>query len=141
MRAIRVFERLEFERGQDPAEAMRLGKYRLSELRRYLVKYGSVDFPEAFEEWINDNPLLKEKLEYDKNKSAIYYCIELDSFTEDMNIDREELEMEFNAQYSFNHIKPGEVRVKIGTIGDGSKVIYYSGGNIDGFVTRKDWLR
>jgi hypothetical protein len=145
MRALKIFETLDFERGQEPAEAMKLGKYRHSELRKALVTGGTVEMPDMFQEWLYENPLLKEKLEYSKKDkygaTIAYYCIELDNYTEDRNIDREELEKEFVPEYSFPPVKPGECRVKIGTIADGSKVIYYQGGNVDGFITRKDWLR
>lgn len=139
MKANKVFETINFERGQDPKEAMRIGKYRHSKLRRILVKDGVSVEPEWESEWIDENPLLKEKLEL--KETDVIYSIELDSYCEERNIDREELEMEFTAKYSFPPVKPGEVRVKIGVIPDGSKVIYYSGGNVDGFITKKDWLR
>jgi hypothetical protein len=144
MIAKKVFETLDFERGQDPKEAMRLGKHRHSNLRKAILT-GSVDFPDQFEDWLNENPLIKEKLDYRKKDkygmTITYYVIELDNYCEDRNVDREDLESEYVPQFSFSPVKPGECRVTIGTIADGSKVMYYQGGNIDGFITRKDWLR
>lgn len=145
MIAKKVLESINFERGQEPREAMKIGRYRNSELRKALVKGGTIDMPDMFQEWIYENPLLKEKLEYSKRDKfgtlITYYCIELDYYCEERDIDREDLEAEFTPEYSFPAVKPGEVRVKIGTMIEGSKVIYYQGGNVDGFITRKDWLR
>jgi len=38
--------------------------------------------------------------------------------------------------------KSGEVRPMLGLIKNipGARVLFYQGGNIDGFITRKDWI-
>ncbi len=145
MKAIKVFERLDFQRGQDPRKSMRIGKYRSLILNAFFDPDNHIDSAEGFNKWMMENPLLSEKIEYKTNPIPIenYYLFDLDAYCEEKNIDREELELEFTPKYSFPSIKPGEVRVKMGTIYDvpGSKVVYYSGGSVDGFISRKDWLK
>jgi hypothetical protein len=145
MRAVKVFERLDFQRGQDPKKSMRIGKYRSLILNAFFDPGNYVDSPEGFDQWMKENPLLSEKLEYKTNPTPVenYYIFDLDAYSEEKKIDREEIEEEFIPLYSYPPVKPGEVRVKIGTSSDipGSKILYYSGGSVDGFISRKDWLK
>jgi hypothetical protein len=147
MIAKKVFENIEFQRGLDPKKALRVGKFR-SPLFQALINPINEVNGDGFYQWMTDNPKLAKALEFDTNPLPLdnYLTFDLDWYCEENNIDREELIKDFD--YSSNYIinpaisKPGEVSPRIGKLKSfpNSKIIYYFGGNIDGFITRKDWL-
>lgn len=148
MRAQKIFERLNFERGQDPRRSLRVGRNQ-SALYRALtdpeVEKYQID-EEGFRQWLSENPWLSMTLKYDKDPLPIenYLTFDLDWYCEEHNIDQDEIMNDFMAPDFLppKIHKPGQLRPRLGFIKSlpRMKVIYYQGGNVDGFITRKDWL-
>ena len=98
------------------------------------------------------NPTLAKELHFDFSNPNEYkniLGIEIDSYCEEENIDEEDLKKEFKKikTITTGGINPtksgkldGEVNVIIGKLTDNSKVLYYYGGLISGYITRKEWL-
>jgi len=101
-----------------------------------------ISYDDYAEEWLQTNTLLANELnfDFDNPSSNDIRSFDLDFYTETYDIDREELMSEFTKKMTKKSNIPGELNVTIGTLRDGSKVLYYQGGLIDGFIARKEWL-
>lgn len=145
MKALKVFEAYNFQRGIEPKRSLQIGKNQ-SPLYRALTDPNNQVYGEGFYEWMAENPWLAKDLKYDKNPLPLenYLTFDLDWYCEENNVDRDEIMKDFVSPdfiYGKN-TKPGQVKPKLGFIKSlpNTKVIYYRGGNIDGFITRKDWI-
>jgi hypothetical protein len=145
MRAKKIFEIHNFQRGLEPKRSLQIGKNK-SPLYRALTDPSNQVDGEGFKEWLKENPWLSMALNYDKDPLPIenYLTFDLDLYCEEHNMDRDEIMGDFRAPEFLppKVHKPGQVRPRLGFIKSlpKYKAIYYIGGNIDGFVTRKDWI-
>lgn len=142
----KIEESINFERGQDPKKSMRLGKYKSLIRIAFEDPDNRVDdFDGGFTEWIYDNPLLKSLLKLNRGTSKEtpeFYCFDIDNYCEMSGVDRGDLESEFiPTSGKREDPKPGACSVIQGKLKDGSKLLYYQAELIDGYITRKDWLR
>ena len=143
MKALKVFEAYNFQRGQGPKRVLSLGKYN-SPLYRALTDPDNQVDGEAFQDWMETNPTLKEAIEYNTGEPIDQYLtFDLDWYCEDKGIDRDELMEDFEVRKLLGRKKSGELIVKAGIIKNipqPNKVLFYQGGNIDGFITKKSWI-
>ena len=144
MKALKVLEAYNFQRGQNPKRSLSLGKFN-SPLYRALTDPDNEVNGEGFNDWMETNPTLAKAIEYNKNPLPLdqYLTFDLDYYCENNDIDPDDLKDDFDSKEIFSRLKPGELMVFRGIIKslpDQNKVLYYRGGNIDGFITRKDWV-
>ena len=144
MKALRVFEIYNFQRGQDPKRTLKVGKYRSLLLNALMDTENEVN-GDGFYQWMTDNPTLSNALEFDTNPLPLenYLTFDLDWYCEERNVERDDLMKEFTPLRFYGRQKSGEVIIKGGIINiipKPNQVLFYQGGNIDGFITRKDWL-
>jgi hypothetical protein len=150
MKALKVFETYNFQRGFEPKRSLQIGKNQ-SPLYRALTDPNNQVDSEEFYEWMAENPLLAKDLKYDKDPLHLenYLAFDLDWYCEENNVDEDEIKKDFVSldciydrrcfgTYGSKNTKTGQVRPKMGFIKSfpGSKVIYYYGA----FITRKDWI-
>jgi len=148
MIAQKVFENIHFQRGIEPKRSLKLGKYRSLLLNALMDPDNQVSgelSEEGFKDWLKENPTILNAIEYDTNPLPLdnYLTFDLDFYTEENDVDREDLVKEFTPLKLYGRKKSGEVIVKGGVINiipKPNQVLYYQGGNVDGFLTRKDWI-
>jgi len=144
MIAKKVFEAINFERGLDPKRSLQVGKNQ-SLLYRALTDPDNEINGDGFYQWMTENPTLAKALKFDTDPLPLdnYLTFDLDWYCEEKGIEQAELIRDFirihNETYSS---KPGEVKIQLGLIRNipKARVLFYQGGNIDGFITRKDWI-
>ncbi len=134
-------EEVRFERGKDPKEAMGLGL----QLKRALYKNPVEIEHDQYRYWLENEPVLAKALEYDKDDPLAFtdfYGFDADWYSEEADIEQDVWEREFKATGpKIMATRSGGISVQPGELLDGSKVIYYWGGLVDGWMSRKDWLR
>jgi hypothetical protein len=112
-----------------------------------LIFYGDIGtYPESLDEWLTDNPNLAEALEYKGIEDATnIYGFDMEMMGDEFPGGRELFSniirnSEFSVDERISKDRDGGLNLEIGTIYDGSKVIRYQGGLVDGFIARKEWL-
>ena len=152
MRALKVFEYMNFTREGTPLEKLDIG--RRSKLLKALEfmntgEQGDQLDEETAKEWITLNTNMADALNYndkDPNDWKNIWSIETDSYCEEYapdNVDYEVLENEFIPTSKWIQGKPssGEYQIRFGTIkGTNYKVIEYSSSGTSGYIARKKWL-
>jgi len=145
MKALKVFEAYNFQRGIEPKRSLQIGKNQ-SLLYRALTDPDNEINGDGFYQWMSENPTLAKALKFDTDPLPLenYLTFDLDWYCEEKGVDREDLMNEFIRIHNEIYVmkKSGEVRPMLGLIKNipGARVLFYQGGNIDGFITRKDWI-
>jgi hypothetical protein len=148
MRALRIFEKLDFKRGQDPKRAMKIGHKGILKalLDNPPPEVDSFEF-DATRDWMNGlSNEIKELIEYsDKDPLAVrdYYGFDEDSYIEsieDESIDHDSLDRDFK---SLGIIAKGknEAKFSLGKLPDGTKVAKYWDGMGSGYIAHKNWIK
>jgi len=102
---------------------------------------------EGLHEWMLSNNNLAKALEYKGRDDAQNIVgFDLDTMTEefpgDYNLFRNLLEKAgFVPELKIPKEYGGGLELFIGRIKDGSKIIFYRGGLVDGYIARKEWLK
>jgi len=157
MRAKKVYENISFERGQDPYDALQIGRHGI---KRALISQGlpKVDSMEGdgMREWLKDLPdEIQEVLDYNPSDPLAftdYYGFDEDYYIENElpdDVDIDEFQDDFSpigpkktvARGSGRSLHRTTVTYQIGRLPDGSKVIRYLDGMGSGYIAHKDWLK
>jgi len=155
MRAKKVFENTQFQRGQDPYDALNIGHFGI---KRALLSQGfpKVDSMEgdAQRDWFKNGGCpddFLEEIEY--NSSDPLAFTDYAGFDEDYYIENElpeEIDSdEFLAEFEpvgskrrqANKNKWGTFEWQEGRLPDGTRVYRYVDGMNSGFIAHKDWLK
>jgi hypothetical protein len=156
MRALKVYEAIDFTREGDPLDRLNIGRKSRSPLLRALkfMNTGKMQEQldgEATNDWLKGNPSLCKALNYDPNNPKEVFewtniwTIETDSYCEEYapdDVDYEVLDNEFIPTGKYWGVsKPGEYDIREGVIkGTNIKVIKYTGSGTSGYAMRKEWL-
>ena len=98
---------------------------------------------DGYRNWIEREPVLQDVLDYnldDPLEITQIMGFDSDSYCEEFDIDEDDLNSEFTKEYSIKSKRSEGINADIGHLRDGSKVIHYWGGLVDGFIARKEWL-
>ena len=92
--------------------------------------------------WIEMEYNLKKALEYKgyndlKNIVGFDYDTTAENFPGNFE---DFIDVGFEKEYSLPPSYRGGLTVDVGTAYDGSKIIYFHGGSVDGYIARKEWL-
>lgn len=102
---------------------------------------------ETMDEWLTNNPNLASALEYkgeEDAKNIMSFDLEqaVEDFPGSYDLFRDIIEKSgFVVDKKYPLQKPGGLNVYLGHLRDGTKMIFYKGGLIDGYAARKEWLR
>jgi hypothetical protein len=138
---VHLEESINFERIGEPFEKLKIGKYRSFPLKDALLQ--SKPDP-GIDSLLEDEPELINKLNYlgpFTNDWENILGIDIETYCEENNIDAEDLHKDFREEEEIKSTRQGGLDLKIGVLRDGSKAIYYYAGLIDGYLTRKEWLK
>ena len=97
-------------------------------------------------EWFELNKNLARALEYkgvDDNENILSFEEDYEMENSDMDYDTFQKECCPKFAKVIRYFKPefsGGLNLTLGLLDDGSKVIYYTGGLISGYIARKEWL-
>jgi hypothetical protein len=152
MRALKVYEAIDFTREGEPLDKLRIGRKSRSHLLKALLFMNTAGMEqqldeEATREWLGNNPGLCQALNYDpKNPDDLsnIWTIETDSYCEEYapeDVDYEVLDAEFIPTGQWIRGKSGEYDTMEGIIkGTNIKVIKYTSSGTSGYATRKEWV-
>jgi hypothetical protein len=148
MKAKYIFENIRFDRGGEPFKKLGIGKYAKGNIRSALEYDNEHELEDDWTvEWLKDNPTLAGVLEFnfsDPLEITRIMGFELDNYMENVaedDLDEEDFMNEFTSIQTHRPGKSGELKATEGVLPDGSKVIFYQGGLVSGFITRKEWLK
>lgn len=152
MRALKVYEAIDFTRDGDALDKLRIGRKSRSELLKALIFMNTEGMEqeldeEATKEWLNRNPGLCDALKYNSNDPNDWknlWTIETDSYCEEYapeDVDYEVLDDEFIPTSQWFRGRSGEYDIMEGIIkGTNIKVIKYTSSGTSGYALRKEWI-
>ncbi|MDD5648913.1 MAG: hypothetical protein PHF86_00605 [Candidatus Nanoarchaeia archaeon] len=137
---VHLEESINFERIGEPFEKLKIGKYRSFPLKDALLQ--SEPDPEI-DNWLKDEPNLSKAIGYygTSNDWQHILGIDVETYCDENNIDAEDLHKDFREEEEIKSSRMGGLNIKIGKLRDGSAAVYYYGGIVDGYLTRKEWLK
>ena len=155
MKAQKIFENIEFERGRDPKDAMQIGHWGI---KRALLDQPPVtadsDMGDAMRNWWENGGIPEEfKEEMDYNDSDPLAFTDFVGFDDDYYLETEAPDWvdydDFHSDFmptARRKNKPntngwGRFDWQFGELPDGTKVIKYMDGMNSGYLTKKEWLK
>ena len=152
MRALKIYEAIDFTREGDPLDKLRIGRKSRSHLLKALLFMNTAGMEqqldeEASKEWITRNVNMAKALKYndkDPNDWKNLWSIETESYCEEYapeDVDFEVLDDEFIPTKSKIPGQDGQYTIQEGIIkGTNYKVIKYDSSGTSGYISRKEWL-
>jgi len=143
-----VKENIEFKRGQESKSALDVGVNRSGTqiIKKHLEPTLTMFYEDSYD-WINKCPPLKKELRIETADDIMdLVSLETEYTVDRYDLDIDELEDNFYPIENEKTYKPSGLgnatwRWNMGELPDGSKIIHYEVGMVDGYIARKEWIK